>query len=41
VLFLASDDGGYVNGTTLMVEGGASIYLPSTRGEARATKTQA
>jgi NAD(P)-dependent dehydrogenase (short-subunit alcohol dehydrogenase family) len=33
VLFLASDEAGYVNGTTLMVEGGASVYLPSTRGE--------
>ena len=33
VVFLASSDAGYVNGTTLMVEGGASIYLPSTRGE--------
>jgi NAD(P)-dependent dehydrogenase (short-subunit alcohol dehydrogenase family) len=33
VLFLASDEAGYVNGTTLMVEGGASGYLPSTRGE--------
>jgi NAD(P)-dependent dehydrogenase (short-subunit alcohol dehydrogenase family) len=28
VVFLASDDAGYVNGTTLMVDGGASIYLP-------------
>jgi NAD(P)-dependent dehydrogenase (short-subunit alcohol dehydrogenase family) len=34
VVFLASDEAGYVNGTTLMVEGGASAYLPSTRGEA-------
>jgi NAD(P)-dependent dehydrogenase (short-subunit alcohol dehydrogenase family) len=34
VLFLASEDAGYVNGTTLMVEGGASVYLPSTRDEA-------
>jgi NAD(P)-dependent dehydrogenase (short-subunit alcohol dehydrogenase family) len=34
VLFLASDEAGYVNGETLMVEGGASVYMPSTRGEA-------
>ena len=33
VLFLASAEAGFVNGETLMVEGGASIYLPSTRGE--------
>jgi NAD(P)-dependent dehydrogenase (short-subunit alcohol dehydrogenase family) len=33
VLFLASDEAGYVNGTTLMVEGGASIYVPSIRDE--------
>jgi NAD(P)-dependent dehydrogenase (short-subunit alcohol dehydrogenase family) len=33
-LFLASDEAGYVNGETLMVEGGASVYMPSTRGEA-------
>jgi len=31
VLFLASDESGYVNGTTLMVEGGASVYLPSAQ----------
>jgi NAD(P)-dependent dehydrogenase (short-subunit alcohol dehydrogenase family) len=30
VLFLASDDAGFVNGTTLMVEGGATIYMPHT-----------
>jgi NAD(P)-dependent dehydrogenase (short-subunit alcohol dehydrogenase family) len=30
VLFLASDEAGYVNGTTLMVEGGATVYMPST-----------
>ena len=29
VVFLASDDAGFVNGTTLMVDGGASIYMPS------------
>jgi NAD(P)-dependent dehydrogenase (short-subunit alcohol dehydrogenase family) len=29
VVFLASDDAGYVNGATLMVDGGATIYLPS------------
>jgi NAD(P)-dependent dehydrogenase (short-subunit alcohol dehydrogenase family) len=33
ILFLASDEAGYVNGETLMVEGGASVYMPSTRGE--------
>jgi NAD(P)-dependent dehydrogenase (short-subunit alcohol dehydrogenase family) len=31
VLFLASDEASYVNGTTLMVEGGATIYMPSTQ----------
>jgi len=31
VLFLASDDAGFVNGTTLMVEGGATIFMPSTQ----------
>jgi NAD(P)-dependent dehydrogenase (short-subunit alcohol dehydrogenase family) len=29
VLFLASDESGFVNATTLMVEGGASVYMPS------------
>jgi NAD(P)-dependent dehydrogenase (short-subunit alcohol dehydrogenase family) len=29
VLFLASDDAGFVNGTTLMVDGGATVYMPS------------
>jgi NAD(P)-dependent dehydrogenase (short-subunit alcohol dehydrogenase family) len=29
VLFLASDEAGFVNATTLMVEGGATVYLPS------------
>ncbi len=29
VLFLASDEAGFVNGTTLMVEGGATVYMPS------------
>src|SRR3954447_5254347 len=33
VLFLASNEAGYVNGETLMVEGGASVYMPSSRGE--------
>lgn len=30
VLFLASDEAAYVNGTTLMVDGGATVYMPST-----------
>ena len=38
VLFLASDEAGYVNGTTLMVEGGASIYIPSSRDERAESK---
>jgi len=29
VLFLASDEAAYINGATLMAEGGATIYLPS------------
>ena len=31
VVFLASNEAGFVNGATLMVEGGASIYMPSAR----------
>jgi NAD(P)-dependent dehydrogenase (short-subunit alcohol dehydrogenase family) len=31
VVFLASDEAAYVNATTLMVDGGASVYLPSSR----------
>jgi NAD(P)-dependent dehydrogenase (short-subunit alcohol dehydrogenase family) len=31
VVFLASSEAGFVNGATLMVEGGASIYMPSAR----------
>jgi NAD(P)-dependent dehydrogenase (short-subunit alcohol dehydrogenase family) len=31
VVFLASDEAGFINGTTLMVEGGASIYMPSAQ----------
>jgi NAD(P)-dependent dehydrogenase (short-subunit alcohol dehydrogenase family) len=31
VLFLASDDAAYLNATTLMVDGGATVYMPSTR----------
>ena len=31
VLFPASDEAAYVNGTTLMVEGGATVYLPSAQ----------
>jgi len=29
VVFLASDDAAYVNAATLMVDGGATVYLPS------------
>jgi NAD(P)-dependent dehydrogenase (short-subunit alcohol dehydrogenase family) len=29
VVFLASDEAAYVNGTTLMVDGGATVYMPS------------
>jgi NAD(P)-dependent dehydrogenase (short-subunit alcohol dehydrogenase family) len=31
VLFLASDEAAYINATTLMVDGGATVYMPSTR----------
>jgi NAD(P)-dependent dehydrogenase (short-subunit alcohol dehydrogenase family) len=31
VLFLASDEAGFINGTTLMVDGGATIYMPSAQ----------
>ena len=31
VAFLASDEAAFVNGTTLMVDGGASIYMPSSQ----------
>jgi NAD(P)-dependent dehydrogenase (short-subunit alcohol dehydrogenase family) len=34
VPFLTSDEGAFVNGTTLMVDGGASIYMPSARVDA-------
>jgi NAD(P)-dependent dehydrogenase (short-subunit alcohol dehydrogenase family) len=33
VLFLASDDAAYVNAATLMVDGGATVYLPSARSQ--------
>jgi NAD(P)-dependent dehydrogenase (short-subunit alcohol dehydrogenase family) len=29
VLFLASDDAAYINAMTLMVDGGATVYMPS------------
>jgi NAD(P)-dependent dehydrogenase (short-subunit alcohol dehydrogenase family) len=29
VLFLASDESAYVNAATLMVDGGATVYMPS------------
>ena len=35
VVFLASDDAAYVNAATLMVDGGATVYLPSTQSDAR------
>ena len=31
VLFLASEDAAYINAATLMVDGGATVYMPSTR----------
>ena len=31
VLFLASDEAAYINGTTLMVDGGATVYMPSAQ----------
>src|SRR6266446_1490842 len=31
VIFLASDDAAYVNATTLMVDGGATVYMSSAR----------
>jgi len=36
VLFLASSEAGFVNGNTLMVEGGATVYLPSASFTGRA-----
>ena len=30
VVFLASDEAAYLNGTTVMVDGGATVYMPST-----------
>src|SRR6476659_10554571 len=29
VLFLASDEAAYINATTLMLDGGATVYMPS------------
>jgi NAD(P)-dependent dehydrogenase (short-subunit alcohol dehydrogenase family) len=34
VVFLASGEAGFINGTTLMVDGGASIYMPSAQVDA-------
>lgn len=31
VLFLASDEAAYVNAATLMVDGGATVYMAATR----------
>jgi NAD(P)-dependent dehydrogenase (short-subunit alcohol dehydrogenase family) len=31
VVFLASDEAAYINATTLMVDGGATVYMPSTK----------
>jgi NAD(P)-dependent dehydrogenase (short-subunit alcohol dehydrogenase family) len=31
VVFLASEDASYINATTLMVDGGATVYMPSSR----------
>jgi NAD(P)-dependent dehydrogenase (short-subunit alcohol dehydrogenase family) len=35
VLFLASDEAAFINGTTLMVDGGATIYMPSAQAVGR------
>jgi NAD(P)-dependent dehydrogenase (short-subunit alcohol dehydrogenase family) len=40
VLFLASDEAGFVNVTTLMVEGGATIYMPGGAAWPRARRTR-
>jgi NAD(P)-dependent dehydrogenase (short-subunit alcohol dehydrogenase family) len=37
VLFLASDEAAYINAATLMVDGGATVYMPSTRSAGRGT----
>ncbi len=34
VLFLASDEAAYINGATLMVDGGATVYMPSAQFDA-------
>jgi NAD(P)-dependent dehydrogenase (short-subunit alcohol dehydrogenase family) len=31
VLFLASDEAAYVNAATIMVDGGATVYMPSAK----------
>jgi NAD(P)-dependent dehydrogenase (short-subunit alcohol dehydrogenase family) len=40
VLFLASDEAAYVNGATLMVDGGATVYLPSAQFDAPKRRAQ-
>jgi NAD(P)-dependent dehydrogenase (short-subunit alcohol dehydrogenase family) len=31
VCFLASDEAAFINGTTLVVDGGATVYMPSAQ----------
>ena len=31
MVFLASDEASFVNATTLMVDGGATVYMPSAQ----------
>src|SRR5881398_3747125 len=39
VLFLASDEAAYINGATLMVDGGATVYMPSAQFDAARRRT--